>query len=495
MAWGCGGLLGLLGLMVGGLFLLLNRVPGSYPEVKDPIPPPEAAEQLGGGLEGFASPYLGHTGSWDGKGGRLGGKPKTNDLDLEVKMGLRWTFMPVYWRALEPEGPVEPGKTNPPAWAALDAFVAQAKARKLNILMQAPVVGGNAGGPPQWTGRREPGKSAPAKMAAAAEFAGKLAQRYAPGGTLARERGWGTNYGVRAWELDNEPDGYLTHWKGQAGDYAEFATLVAGKIKAADPQGVILAPGVMGGGRATPWVEATLDAQRLEGSPAYRQGGTAHSLGPLLDVVSFHVYEGLDSALAGKERTVEVAFGEVRDLFEKWERGAEGFHYARKRHYWHTEGNYDFLGVMSARRRAAWRMQFFTRAFAAGIRKVNVMDANAVEQAAVRAYVAALPAPFPMRRVREGFKVVRGEPVVYLHEDGQAAGAGRVWVMWAKANTGEAEVQVPCGRQAAEWVSTEGVRAGVSAADGQVQVKLRGDKKMAAPVLVIDRPGGNLSDR
>jgi len=251
----------------------------------------------------------------------------------------------------------------------------------------------------------------------------------------------------------------------------------------------------LGGGGALPWVEAALDARRLDGSPAYRQRGAAHSLGPALDAVSFHVYEGLDSALKKKARTVEVAFGELQGLFEKWEQGAAGFHYTRKRDYWHTEGNYDFLGAMSARRRAAWRMQFFTRAFAAGIRKVCVMDANPVEQAAVRAYVQALPNPFPMRRAREGFQVVGGEPVVYLHEDGREAGSGRVWVMWAKADTGDAAVQAPCERETAEWVSIEGRRAAVSAADGRVLVKLRGDKKMAPPVLLIDRPVGKPGNR
>jgi hypothetical protein len=40
----------------------------------------------------------------------------------------------------------------------LDAFVIAAQARGLNILMQAPVVGGNAGGPPDWAGRWDPPK-------------------------------------------------------------------------------------------------------------------------------------------------------------------------------------------------------------------------------------------------------------------------------------------------------------------------------------------------
>ena len=99
-------------------------------------------------------------------------------------MGLRWTFMPVYWKALEPDRPVDLTHGAPAAWQELDAFVVAAQSRKLNILMQAPVVGGNAGGPPAWAGRREAGKSAPQNMDALIAFAGKLAERYRPDGTL-----------------------------------------------------------------------------------------------------------------------------------------------------------------------------------------------------------------------------------------------------------------------------------------------------------------------
>jgi hypothetical protein len=147
---------------------------------------------------------------------------------------------------MEPDGPVDLSRVTPPAWQALDAFVIAAKERELNVLMQAPVVGGNAGGPPDWAGRREKGKSAPANMDALAEFAGKLAERYRPGGTLAQRESWGERYGVRAWELDNEPESYRTNWKSQAADYAEFVTLAAAQIKATDPQAVIVAPGMAG---------------------------------------------------------------------------------------------------------------------------------------------------------------------------------------------------------------------------------------------------------
>jgi len=53
--------------------------------------------------------------------------------------------MPVYWRQMEPKGPVDLAQGVPPAWKELDDFVIAAHERGLNTLMQAPVVGGNAG--------------------------------------------------------------------------------------------------------------------------------------------------------------------------------------------------------------------------------------------------------------------------------------------------------------------------------------------------------------
>ena len=94
-AWGCGGTTLLFVLLGGLLFVVLNRVPKAYPLPANPIAPPEPADYAGVELDGFESPYLGHTGSWDGKGGGIWGSSKLPDLDKEVEMGLRWTFMPV----------------------------------------------------------------------------------------------------------------------------------------------------------------------------------------------------------------------------------------------------------------------------------------------------------------------------------------------------------------------------------------------------------------
>jgi hypothetical protein len=73
-----------------------------------------------------------------------------------------------------------------------------------------------------------------------------------------------------------------------------------------------------------------------------------------------------------------------------------------------------------------------------------VMDASPPEQAAVRAYIRALPDPFPMQRANEKVNVLNGNPVALCHPDGTNSDAGRVWVLWAVASTGDAEVQVPC---------------------------------------------------
>jgi DNA-nicking Smr family endonuclease len=293
---------------------------------------------------------------------------------------------------------------------------------------------------------------------------------------------------VRAWELDNEPEMYRTHWQGQAADYAEFVTLAAARIKAEDPQAIIVAPGLASGRDGLLWLEAALNAAARSGSPAFRAQAKAYSLGPVIDVVSLHNYEGLDSAFTGGARTIAQVFDDVRAVFEKGERQAPGFTYSRKQDYWHTEGNFDFVGVLSAERRAAWRMQFFTRAFAAGLRKVCVMDASDREQTAVRAYVRALPWPFPMKPADAEVKVLRGRVAAFQHADSETPGAGRVWVLWAVANTGPAQVEIPVWRERVTLVQVDGSQSVTTVSAHRLLLDLKGDSKMAPPVLLIDRP-------
>ena len=211
-AIGCLGSLLSLYLLILLLFKLMqSATPTSYTEIEDPIQPPAKNSPIGGGSDGFESPYIGHTGSWDGKGGAMFGASKVPDLEKELEMGLRWTFMSVYWSQMEPDGPVDLVQGVTESWRSLDAFVVEAHKRGMNILLQAPVVGGNAGGPPHWAGRRVDGKSAPQDMDALIEFVEKLAVRYAPGGTLAQERAWDMGFGVRAWDLVCEHGKWTTN--------------------------------------------------------------------------------------------------------------------------------------------------------------------------------------------------------------------------------------------------------------------------------------------
>jgi hypothetical protein len=199
-----------------------------------------------------------------------------------------------------------------------------------------------------------------------------------------------------------------------------------------------------------------------------------------IDVVSFHIYEGLDSALRGEDRDIDLAFDEIHSIFVQ-----AGF---PQREYWQTEGNFDFLGILSAPRRAAWRIQFMTRAFAAGVSKVCVMDASPVEQSAVRAYIDALPNPFPMLRASNQVEVIRGRANVFWHPDqAQPASQEGVWILWAEAGPGEASVSLPARRSMAILRQMDGSQTVVPATNGKVTIFLRGDAKMAPPILALDR--------
>src|SRR6266540_3977291 len=79
---GCGFVLVLPVVIFLALFLFLRTsVPRSYTPVAQPLPPPSLADYTRLGLDGAESPYLGHTGAWDGKGGGLFGKSKIPDLE------------------------------------------------------------------------------------------------------------------------------------------------------------------------------------------------------------------------------------------------------------------------------------------------------------------------------------------------------------------------------------------------------------------------------
>ena len=194
----------------------------------------------------------------------------------------------------------------------------------------------------------------------------------------------------------------------------------------------------------------------------------------------------LDTFFSGEDRTIGKAFQEVRTLFEQWESKAEGFEYERKTEYWHTEGNFDFIGMLSEERRAAWRWQFFTRAFASGIRKVAVMDAKPLEQIAVKRYIEVLPAPFPMVRSTRA-TVVQGDASVFHHHSGKDGLRNQhVWIAWADAGKGPATIEIPASAESATVFTPDGKGKPTRPIDGVYRIQLEGDEKMAAPKLIVE---------
>jgi len=81
-----------------------------------------------------------------------------------------------------------------------------------------------------------------------------------------------------------------------------------------------------------------------------------------------------------------------------------------------------------------------------------------------------------------------GAAVSFCHLDNTKADAGRVWILWAAAGAGDAEAGVPTVQKQVRRLLVDGSDTLVTRADSILRVHLPGDKKMAPPVLLIDRP-------
>jgi hypothetical protein len=93
-----------------------------------------------------------------------------------------------------------------------------------------------------------------------------------------------------------------------------------------------------------------------------------------------------------------------------------------------------------------------------------------------------------MRPADGEVKVLRGSAAAFRHPDGDEPGAGQVWVLWAVADTGDARVEVPVVREQVTLIQVDGTTTVRQASGGRLTVDLKGDRKMAPPILVVDRP-------
>lgn len=76
-----------------------------------------------------------------------------------------------------------------------------------------------------------------------AMFVFNTADRYRPGGRLARQQGWSGRVGVRHWEIWNEPD-FDSFWGGTVEAYYRLLEVAYKTIKTVDPQATVVLGGL-----------------------------------------------------------------------------------------------------------------------------------------------------------------------------------------------------------------------------------------------------------
>lgn len=189
--------------------------------------------------------------------------------DKAADLGIGWDRWPLYWYHVEPSA-------DQYDWSTYDAVVEADLSHGLQInpiLMGTPGAYATAGliGPAPALGFRiqrvfsvlstgsppsrlyEPifadNSDVPAPGKAInpnnpwANLVYRAVERYRPGGVLARQKNWPTDWGVSVWEIWNEPDLTL-FWNGSVADYARLLKVAALAGRQADPDAVIMTGGL-----------------------------------------------------------------------------------------------------------------------------------------------------------------------------------------------------------------------------------------------------------
>lgn len=76
------------------------------------------------------------------------------------------------------------------------------------------------------------------------EFVYAAVSRYKPGGTLARQKDWQADQGVRVWEIWNEPD-FRQFWQGSVDEYARLLKVAYIAVNHADPHARVMVGGMV----------------------------------------------------------------------------------------------------------------------------------------------------------------------------------------------------------------------------------------------------------
>ena len=202
-----------------------------------------------------------------------------------LELGAGWTRWPLYWNVVEQS----PGNYN---WTQYDALVDADRRAGLKtnaILLGTPgfhmsgvsINGLSAPIYADGTDTPGPGKALnPANPWAV--YVAAAVERYRPGGTLARERGWPATAGITVWEAWNEPDLDL-FWRASKPEYARLLKITYIVTKNIDPRAQVMFGGLAYGNPDTDdWLDAVLNI--------YSQDPDRGRYNWYMDLVGLHSY-------------------------------------------------------------------------------------------------------------------------------------------------------------------------------------------------------------
>ncbi len=275
----------------------------------------------------------------------------------------------------------------------------------------------------------------PAGNALFAAYAATLVRRYMPGGTLATQEGWGTEYGIADWEVWNEPS-TQSFWRH---DLTDYAALFGSLYKAASSAIKQAYPGA---------------------SIMYDESGTAidaavKAAGGASQIVSVHSYSGgldPDSALSsptlprGGQGTAPAAIGGI---------------VAKGLPVWITETGYATDGTVTARQQAEYLVRSLVDFQAQGVKKLfwfkyredqaggdNLYGITSQNGSLKPAYVAYATMAEHLQDATFAASAQMGTAVrAYLYK---ASDGSTEVVLWSTAEDGTAEIPGGSGMSAVD---------------------------------------------
>ncbi len=228
--------------------------------------------------------------------------------DIGAKM-VRWW---VFWPQIEPKkGKIE--------WKAFDEEVKSMQGKNLEVLAVLSKT-------PKWAVAKPANNDPwdgdpPANIKDYTDILKAMVERYKPGGILAKQQGWGNNYGVKYWEVWNEPD-LNGFWNGTDEYYVKLLKASYTAVKKSYPKSVVS----IGGISSEPGLSGSIDITDTL-TKYYELGIKGY-----YDIMNFHWYpksgpQNYNHPAYGLEKRISM----TREVMEK---------YKDKSPVWITEGSW-----------------------------------------------------------------------------------------------------------------------------------------------------------